>query len=193
LTASPDWIDMAVMSSPRNRPRRPIDQLEAGRAFFAGLDLDVGHFAAMWHSLKVGQLLESDLNRISATHGVSLADFHLLGALMIDAPAPLRATDLALALTVSNAVLTGRITSLERKGLVTRTPSATDRRAIMVHLTDAGADKVKAVGAALEQEGRFIRHYHRLPMEDQQALARIMGDLHTLLDRDFLPVARSKP
>lgn len=189
----PDRIDMAVMSTTRNTPRRPLDQLEAGRAFFAGLDMDVGHFSAMWHSLKVGQLLETDLNRISGAHGLSIADFHLLGALMIDAPAPLRATDLALALTVSNAVLTGRIASLERKGLVTRAPSPTDRRAIMVHLTDAGADKVKAVGAALEQEARFIRHYHRLPEEDQRALARIMGELHTLLDRDFLPVTRPTP
>ncbi len=184
---------MAVMSMPHTTPRRPIDQVEAGRSFFAELDLDVSHFAAMWHSLKVGQLLETDLNRISGAHGLSIADFHLLGALMIDAPAPLRATDLALALTVSNAVLTGRIANLERKGLVTRAPSATDRRAMMVHLTDAGADKVKVVGAALEQEGRFICHYHRLPEEDQQALARIMGELHTLLDRDFLPVTRPKP
>lgn len=140
--------------------------------------------------MAVGQLLETDLNRISGAHGVSLADFHLLGALMIDAPAPLRATDLALALTVSNAVMTGRIANLERKGLLTRAPSPTDRRAVMVHLTDAGADKVKTVGAALEQQGRFIRHYQQLPEDDQQALARIMGDLHTLLDRDFLSVTR---
>ena len=180
------------MSSDHGKPRRPIDQLEAGRSFFAGLDLDVGHFGAMWHSFKVGQLLETDLNRISGAHGLSIADFHLLGALMIDGPEPLRATDLALTLQVSHAVLSGRIGRLARKGLLARSTSATDRRAVLLHLTEQGADKVRAIGLALQREGRFVRHYRRLPEADQLSLSRIMGELHTLMDRDFLPATRSK-
>jgi len=180
------------MSADHRKPRRPVDQLEAGRSFFAGMDLDVGHFGAMWHSFKVGQLLATDMNRISGVHGLSIADFHLLGALMIDGPRPLRATDLAFTLQVSNAVLSGRIAKLAAKDLLARSTSGADRRAVLLSLTEQGADKVRAIGLALEREGHFVQHYRRLPEADKQALSRIMGELHTLMDRDFLPTPRPK-
>lgn len=170
--------------------RSPADQLALGRAFYAALDLDVGHFAAMWHSFNVGQMLANDLNMVSRRYGISIADFHLLGALMIEANAPMRATDLAAALNVSAVVLSGRIARLDRIGLLHRQPDPADRRAVFLALTPAGADKVHIVGAALQDEARFVRHYHALPAEDRLAIDRIMGDLHTAMNRDFLPVSR---
>ena len=181
------------MSTDHRKPRRPADQLEAGRSFFSGMDLEVGHFAALWHSFKVGQLLAADMNRVARVHGLSIADFHLLGALMIDGAAPLRATDLAYTLQVSNAVLSGRIARLARLGLLARSSSETDRRANLLSLTVAGAEKVQAIGVALEQDGHFVQHYRRLPEADKQALSRIMGEMHTLMDRDFLPTSRPDP
>jgi DNA-binding MarR family transcriptional regulator len=173
-------------------PRHPVDQLEAGRSFFAGLDLDVSHFAALWHSFKVGEHLAKDMNAIGDRHGLSIADFHLLGALMIDWPKPMRAMDLALTLQLSNAVMSTRIGKLARKGYLSRVKSETDHRAIELHLTREGADTVRDLGLALEQESQFIRHYRRLPETDRLALGRIMGDLHTRMARDFLPVVRPK-
>ena len=181
------------MSTDHRKPRRPADQLEAGRSFFSEMDLDVGHFAAMWHSFKVGQLLATDMNRIAGVHDLSIADFHLLGALMIDQPKPMRATDLAFALQVSNAVLSGRIARLAKSGLLVRSTDEADRRAVLLSLTATGAAKVRDIGLALEQEGHFVQHYRRLPEADKQALSRIMGEMHTLMDRDFLPASRSDP
>lgn len=161
--------------------------------FFSGLGLDVAHFGPLWHIFKVGQLMATDLNRISGQYGLSIADFHLLGALMIARPEPLRATDLALRLNVSNAVLCGRVRKLADDGLLLREMQPGDRRAVLLHLTDDGAARVEIIGRALEHEARFIRYHRQLPEADQQALARIMGDLHNLMDRDFLPVTRSCP
>lgn len=185
MTTAPDG-----MPTPPFVPRPPAEQVEAGESFFAELDLDVGHFAALWHSFKVGERLTADLNAVSARYGVSIADFHLLGALMMDRPTPLRATDLALALHVTNAAISTRATRLADQGLLNRTDSRTDHRAVLLHLTDAGAEKVRAVGAALERESRFVALFRRLPEADRAALGRIMGDLHTQMARDFIPVPR---
>ncbi len=175
------------------RPRAPVDQLEAGSAFFAALGLDVGHFGPMWHLMKVAQLVETELNRIAGRHGLSIADFHLLGALMMDAEKPLRPTDLALALNVSNAALTARIRKLSDAGLVLGRKGEVDRRATVLQLTPKGSEVVLAIGAAIEREGHFVRYFKTLPPDDQQALGRVMGELHTLMDRHFLPASRSDP
>ncbi len=181
---------MSAKDPDRSSTRAPVDQLEAGMAFFAALGLDVRHFGPMWHVMKVAQLVETDLNRISGRHGLSIADFHLLGALMMDADKPLRPTDLALALSVSNAALTARIRKLADAGLVISKPAEDDRRVTFLHLTAQGSRIVLAIGAAIEREGHFVRYFRGLPQADQQALGRIMGELHTLMDRHFLPAHR---
>lgn len=162
-------------------------------AFFGALGLDVRHFGPMWHVMKVAQLVETDLNRISGQHGLSVADFHLLGALMMDGEKPMRPTDLALALNVSNAALTARIRKLTGKGLVVGQAGKGDRRVVFLHLTTLGSQTVLAIGAAIEREGHFVRYFRGLPEDDQRALGRIMGGLHTLMDRHFLPASRGDP
>lgn len=174
----------------RKKPPRPEEQLETGASFFAGLGMDVSHFAPMWHIYKVGQLLDTDLNRISREFDLSIADFHLLGAMMIRAPEQVRATDLALQLNVSNAALSIRIRRLAGQGLLARHDGKKDRRVVMLELTDAGAAKVVAIGKALERDGRFVHYFHQLAAEEQSMLAQLMGRLHTMMDRDFLPVVR---
>ena len=130
------------------------------------------------------------MNAISGEQGLSIADFHLLGALMMEAPEPMRASDLAPALNVTNAALTGRIRRLETAGLIQRSAIEDDRRAHALSLTEDGAAAVQAVGSALQRDGRFIRHLSQLPATDRTALDRILQRLHTLMDRDFTPTVR---
>ncbi|CAN7620509.1 MarR family transcriptional regulator [Phenylobacterium sp. LjRoot225] len=172
--------------------QRPVDELEAATAFYAELDLDVSYFAAQWHTFNVGHMLATDLDRIARRNGLSVADLHLLGALRIKRPKPLRATDLAQTLHVSNAVLSARIAKLERNGLLVRSPSQEDRRAFVLSLTSEGAAKAVAVVAEMGRESTFVRYYKRLSDEDRAALARIMGELHNMLDREFVPAPRGK-
>jgi DNA-binding MarR family transcriptional regulator len=176
----------------RQMPRRPAEELKAANVFYAKLGLDVSYFAAQWHTFNVGHLLATDLDRITRRHGLSVADLHLFGALRIERSKPLRATDLAITLQVSNAVLSARIAKLERQGLLIRARSAADRRAFELRLTPEGARKSVAVVAEMGRKAHFVRHYKRLSKDDRAALARIMGELHDLLDRDFVPVPRRK-
>jgi DNA-binding MarR family transcriptional regulator len=169
-------------------PQRPKEELEAGQAFYARVspDLDVRHFGAMWHTFSIGHLIGTNLDRIARRRGLSLADLHLLGTLRIERPARLRAIDLARTLHVSPAVLSERIAKLARQGLLVRSRSAADRRALQLALTPEGAAAVDATIAEISRDASFARNFRRLHADDQAALSRILGELHNLLDRDFV-------
>jgi DNA-binding MarR family transcriptional regulator len=164
---------------------RPTDDVSNAMTFYAALGLDVRYFPAVWHTFNVGHILATDLDRICRHHGLSAADFNLLGALRIDRPQHLRPTDLAVTLQVEQAALSARISRLERDGLLVRSPSTGDRRASTLQLTPQGARLVEVVHSSVERDSHFVRQFNRLSEEDQSALARIMGELHTQLDREF--------
>ncbi len=164
----------------------PTEEVSDAMAFYATLGLDVSYFGALWHTFNVGHILATDLDRVCRRHALSVADFNLLGALRIERAQPLRPTDLAATLQVSHAALSTRIARLAQVGLITRSPALKDRRASTLELTPVGARLVDTIHAAIETESQFVRQFHRLAPEDRAQLARIMGRLHTNLDREFL-------
>ena len=171
---------------------RPAEEAQSGRALYAEIapDVDVGHSATMWHLLSLGHMVSTDLDRIAKRHGLSLADLLLLGGLRVAHPQSLRATDLARMLRVSNAVLTTRVARLERGGLLHRAPNQTDRRAFELTVSAAGVAKVDAAIADISRDGQVARWHRRLSAEDGVAVARILGELHDLMDRDFVAAPR---
>ncbi len=170
--------------------RGPIGQVEKGSAYFGTLGLEVDHFAPLWHLLKIAQLLETELNRLSARHGLSIADFHLLCALMMEGEDAVRATDLAHALNVSDAALSGRLRRMVAMELVDRHADPDDRRSHRLIVTETGVEAVQGIARAIEQDASFISWFRRLQQEDREQLAALLGDFHTFLNRDFLPVNR---
>jgi hypothetical protein len=126
------------MSKASRQAQRPIEEVAAARAFYAGIGQDVRYFSALWHTFSVGHMLTNDLDRICRQFGLSIADFYLMGALRIDRPQPLRATDLAVTLQVSNGALTARVVKLGGKGLLTKQPVPGDARAFTLHLSSDG-------------------------------------------------------
>lgn len=172
-------------------PKRPVERQEVIRAFYAERAVDVSYYSALWHTFNVGHLMATDLERICQRHGLSFADLHLLSAIRVDGLNKQRATDLAQLLNVSNAVLSTRIRKLEQKGLLTRTPSENDRRAVELKLTKEGETLCDATGADIAEQANFVRCFRRLSPEDQNTLARIMGELHNELDREFISTRRS--
>jgi len=173
-------------------PKRPIDKQAVISAFYAERAADVSFYPALWHTFNVGHLMTTDLERICRAHGLSFADVHLLAAARVEGLDTQRATDLAALLNVSNAALTMRIRKLQQKGLLTRTLSADDRRAAEVKLTPEGEAVSDSLSAEIAEQSNFVRCFHRLAAEDQQALARIMGELHNELDREFISAGRGK-
>lgn len=168
----------------------PVGQVAKGSAYFGTLGLEVDHFAPLWHLLKIAQLLETELNRISGRCGLSIADFHLLCALMMEEEATMRATDLALALNVSDAALSTRVRRLVAMKFAERRNDPDDQRAQLLSITTAGAEAVHAIARAIEQDASFISWFRRRSEVDRTRLAELLGAFHTYLNRDFLPVNR---
>lgn len=169
-------------------PRKPVDQLKVGRSFYARQipDLNVEHFGPLWHFFTVGHLVSTDLDGIARKLGYSFADLDFLGTLAIDERTALRATDLASSLYVSNAVISNRISRLEKDGLIERRRNSDDRRAFDLILTDKGRVLIEQAIVEIAGQSKLVRYFRQLSEEDQQALARILGDLHQRFDREFV-------
>lgn len=166
--------------------RKPVDQLKIGRSFYAkrfpGLDVD--HSARLF---TVGHLVATDLDGIARRlGGYSFADLDFLGTLAIDERKALRATDLASTLYVSNAVISTRIARLEKDGLLQRRRNSGDRRSFDLILTEKGRALVEHAIVEIAREAKISRFFRQLAPADQEALARILGDLHQRFDREYL-------
>jgi DNA-binding MarR family transcriptional regulator len=178
------------MSDAARPAQRPVEEVTAARAFYTEIGQEVRYFSALWHTFNVGHMLATDLDRICRRYDLSIADFNLMGALRIDRPQQLRATDLAVTLQVSNGALTARIAKLADKAMLIKSPAEGDRRAFTLALTPEGAAKVEEIHSAIAQDSHFVREVNRLPEEDRAALERIMGELHSQLDRYFVHAHR---
>ncbi|NJC86359.1 MarR family transcriptional regulator [Planosporangium mesophilum] len=108
-----------------------------------------------------------------AEHGLQNFEFETLHALAGRGD-PYRAgpTELAEETRTSPAAMTGRLDALEQRGFVRRTPSPTDRRKVVVELTDAGR---QAWLAAMSEEGtEEQRLMGVLTRREQQQLADLL-------------------
>jgi DNA-binding MarR family transcriptional regulator len=105
-------------------------------------------FAAAWETFFLA--VRRAKGRASAqppADGVSLAQYHLLTPLSDGEAHTIRA--LAEAAGVAPPTATRALDGLERDGLVTRTPSATDRRCVTVDLTERGRAALEITAAAV--------------------------------------------
>ncbi|MDO5049567.1 MAG: MarR family transcriptional regulator [Actinomycetaceae bacterium] len=101
-----------------------------------------------------------DLARRNAflSHGLEPWEFDVLSALRrAGSPYALTPGVLMGELLVSSGTMTNRIDRLESKGLVERSPSPSDRRAVLVTLTSEGCNKVdSALVSLLEDEQKAL-------------------------------------
>jgi MarR family transcriptional regulator, lower aerobic nicotinate degradation pathway regulator len=117
-------------------------------------------------------LVYGTLERLAAEHDVSIVQTRLLGVLRDRKPTM---HELARLLGLDKSSATGLVDRAERRGLVARVPSTTDRRAVLVNLTDDGRSLVSAVSTRFEAEVSTL--LDRLPARDRQALSRIVSRL----------------
>ncbi len=75
------------------------------------------------------------LTRLSAENGLSLTQLRVLAILRDRRP---RMSELAVYLGLEKSTLTGLVARAEKRGLIARSASATDGRAVDVFLTDRG-------------------------------------------------------
>jgi MarR family transcriptional regulator, lower aerobic nicotinate degradation pathway regulator len=117
-------------------------------------------------------LITGMLERRTAECDLSVPATRLLGVLRDREPTM---QELARLLELDKSSVTGLVDRAERRGLVARAPSPTDRRAVLVRLTAEGRSLIS--GAAERFGADVAGLLDLLPPRDRAALARIVSRL----------------
>jgi MarR family transcriptional regulator, lower aerobic nicotinate degradation pathway regulator len=117
-------------------------------------------------------LIHGLLERRVGEHDLSMIQTRLLGVLRDRRPTM---NELARLLSLDKSSVTGLIDRAESRGLVARSPSTTDRRVVLVSLTDAGRALVSEVAAQFE--GDVSEALDLLPRSDRAVLSRLVNRL----------------
>jgi MarR family transcriptional regulator, lower aerobic nicotinate degradation pathway regulator len=117
-------------------------------------------------------LIQGLLERRAAEHDLSIVQTRLLGVLRDRTPTM---NELARFLGLDKSSVTGLVDRAERRGLVARVPSATDRRAVLVSLTDEGRSLVSQAAAAFAADVSAL--LSPLPPRERETLSRIVSRL----------------
>lgn len=163
----PDGVDRIVEQWAQERPELDTEAMAVfGRVFRL--------------SAAVGEVMEATYQRL----GLSRADFDVLATLRrAGGRFQLSPGALSASLMLTTGGMTGRLDRLERAGLITRTPAPTDRRSLLVTLTDEGrrrVDEAVAEGLAAQQRllaGTSDKDRRRLDALLRDLLADVTGDL----------------
>ncbi|ADB48826.1 MarR family winged helix-turn-helix transcriptional regulator [Conexibacter woesei] len=141
-------------------------------------DLDASPMAVIGRLSRASRLVSAELRRTFAAHDLDPASFDVLATLRRAGPHDgLTPTALCRASMVTSGAITQRLDRLEARGLVTRTPSESDGRGVVVALSDAGRALIDDVlPHHLETEQRVLA---ALSGEERDALA---GTLRKLLE-----------
>ena len=113
-------------------------------------------------------------NRALRRHGLSIAARILL-ATIEGAGTPLAANVLAERLLVTGASITSLVDTLERKGLVRRVRPASDRRVVLVELTDTARPLIDEFLA--EVTALHAAEFAIFSLEEREKLAGLLGRL----------------
>jgi DNA-binding MarR family transcriptional regulator len=100
---------------------------------------------------------------------------------------PLAPSALANAVSLSQATITGILDRLEKRQLVTRRRSTTDKRRVAVELTPRGQNLVSAAPPPLHQ--RFSEQLARLSADEQASIDRVLRDVVEMMEATELEVA----
>ena len=130
--------------------------------------------------------LNSVMDAELAPFGLSVGDYEVLVNLSEAPEQRLRMCDLSARLRLSPSGLTRRLDGLVRAGLVVRTPSLDDRRAMFASLTDAGIATLEA--AAPDHLASVRRHFVDLLSRDEiEHLASAFTKVHSALASEQNP------
>jgi DNA-binding MarR family transcriptional regulator len=112
---------------------------------------------------------------------ISFARLKLLITLKHSGPTIM--SDLSEHLMVTPRNVTALVDGLEREGLVRRTPHPTDRRAILIQLTEAG--EVNCIRPQAELEKEALTLFDKMSPKDQANLIRLLTRLHGILAQEL--------
>jgi DNA-binding MarR family transcriptional regulator len=159
----------AIVADVRDQVDDILDQWRARRP-----DLDVEPAAIVLRIDRVDRHLQAEVEATLQKLGLTRWRFAVLSALRrADPQRGLRPGDLLRDTLSTTGAMTNRLDRLEEDGLVERVADPTDRRAVLVRLTDAGRALVdRAVVIHLENEARLVAHLDAREREQLAGLLR---------------------
>lgn len=108
-------------------------------------DLDSSSLGVLARVSRLSRVAGDNADKVLSQFGLSDVEFHLLAAIRTSPnhrPSP---RDLLGPLMVTSGGLTGRIDRLEKGGLLVRVANPSDRRGVLLELTDSGREVVDRV------------------------------------------------
>jgi DNA-binding MarR family transcriptional regulator len=144
-------------------------------------DLDVTPLEVLSRVTRLSRHLDRARRLAFARHDLELWEFDVLAALRrAGPPYQLSPGQLLTPTLVTSGTMTNRIDRLVDKGLVLRLPDPSDRRGVLVRLTQQGRDRVDAALAdLLEREEELLAALSR---QQREALATLLRALVTPFD-----------
>lgn len=120
-------------------------------------------------------LVQNALAEIAGQYDLSITQTRLLGILRDREPTM---NQLGRRLGLDKSSITGLVDRAQRRGLVTRTASAVDRRSFQVSITEVGRQLVEQVAAQFAEQ--IERCAAPLPETDRQLLSRMATRIVTV-------------
>ncbi|WP_433536854.1 MarR family winged helix-turn-helix transcriptional regulator [Micromonospora sp. CA-249363] len=141
--------------------------------------LDAEQLGAYFALMEVSSLLQYAVDEhLRADGDLSYVQFQIL-ARLVDAPeGRLRMTDLADGVVYSRSGLTYQAGLLDKRGLITRSPSPDDERSVMVTVTDAGRQLVAHVLPGHVDRVRQLL-FEPIGRQDLAAISAVLGRVRT--------------
>jgi DNA-binding MarR family transcriptional regulator len=139
-------------------------------------DLNVSPMGVIGRITRLAKHLERAIQETFSKFGLTAAEFDVLATLRRSGhPYQLSPTELFSTLMVSSGTMTHRIDLLEKSELVMRVPDPSDRRGMLIVLTDKGFNLIeKAVEAHVNNEHQIL---NVLETSDHEALIQLLRKL----------------
>lgn len=141
--------------------------------------LDADGLPIVGRVLRLAQLLQARREEQLTSFGLTAADFDVLATLRRTGGAgPVNVRDLQRAMMLSSSGITKRLDRLERAQLLRRHSDPTDRRGVLIALTDSGVEIIDAaIPAVLETEAEIVRD----AVSSDKERSRVEGALRALI------------
>lgn len=137
---------------------------------------------------RLGQALRVQMCQVARANGLASTQLQLLVRLRVDPPERRRVGALAAELDVTLATVSDSITTLERKGLVSRGPEPSDGRGVRIVLTERGRAVADAADAWQVRAQTLLGSVSE--RDKQRALSFLTGLIAELHREGLVGVAR---
>lgn len=134
---------------------------------------------------RISRAVDLHSRRLASTHRLTTPQ--LLSLRHIRAEGSTTPSRLARAISLSQATVTGILDRLEGRGLIGRSRNPSDKRQVLVELTEAGREAVDAAPLPLHE--RFAERLAKLPEAEQRDIEEVLERIVSMMEAEDIDAA----